>query len=308
MNNIKTLIIMKKIIVVITALICMAFSCITSKKQPIEKHKATQDLCTFQDSIMRSELNLYYDTCSMNDDTLGVKSARVYFRGASYDIITVDTRFAELNFFYKDSLVFPNGYGLFGNLMKLRPCLKFLVNGGMYTYEKRNNSMNIRPLGLYVENGNSINPIDTAKGKNGNFYMQPNGIFLVGKNGMPKIIETEKFTAVKDSILHATQSGPMLIIKGEINKLFNEGSINRNIRNGVGIINSNTLVFAISNSPVNFYDFASLFKEQYSCYNALYLDGAISGAVIPQLLRDDSKNNLQYAVFIGAETKKKGVK
>jgi uncharacterized protein YigE (DUF2233 family) len=53
-----------------------------------------------------------------------------------------------------------------------------------------------------------------------------------------------------------------------------------NLRNGVGIISKNTkskiVVLAISDSKVNFYDFALLFKEILGCENALYLDGAIS--------------------------------
>jgi len=67
-----------------------------------------------------------------------------------------------------------------------------------------------------------------------------------------------------------------LLIDGEIHKKFREGSTNFNIRSGVGIINEKKIVFAISLTEVNFYDFAMFFKEIFNCKNALYLDGAIS--------------------------------
>jgi uncharacterized protein YigE (DUF2233 family) len=33
------------------------------------------------------------------------------------------------------------------------------------------------------------------------------------------------------------------------------------------------VVFAISEKAVNFYDFAMMFKQEFGCQNALYLDG-----------------------------------
>jgi uncharacterized protein YigE (DUF2233 family) len=52
----------------------------------------------------------------------------------------------------------------------------------------------------------------------------------------------------------------MLVVDGEINSLFQSGSINLNIRNGVGILPNNDVIFAISNEEINFYDFAKFFK------------------------------------------------
>lgn len=73
----------------------------------------------------------------------------------------------------------------------------------------------------------------------------------------------------------------MLLVKGVINAQFKQGSANLNIRNGVGIMPDGRVVFAISREPVNFFDFASWFKDQ-GCMDALYLDGAISRAYIPE--------------------------
>jgi uncharacterized protein YigE (DUF2233 family) len=73
----------------------------------------------------------------------------------------------------------------------------------------------------------------------------------------------------------------MLVIDGEINKVFDSNSRHYYIRNGVGILPNNELVFAISTNKVSFYDFARHFKEQ-GCSNALFLDGYVSKAFIPK--------------------------
>jgi len=45
--------------------------------------------------------------------------------------------------------------------------------------------------------------------------------------------------------------------------------------------------FAISDEPVTFYEFASLFRDRLKCPEALFLDGSISSLYAPALERDD---------------------
>jgi uncharacterized protein YigE (DUF2233 family) len=71
----------------------------------------------------------------------------------------------------------------------------------------------------------------------------------------------------------------MLVKNNLINSQFLFNSTNLNIRNGVGISKKwkrPLVVMVISDTKVNFYDFALLFKSILGCDNALYLDGAIS--------------------------------
>ena len=75
-------------------------------------------------------------------------------------------------------------------------------------------------------------------------------------------------------IKYATQSGPMLIIDGQIHPAFKQGTANLNIRNGVGILPNNKLLFVMSKKEMNLYDFANYFKNS-GCINALYLDGFV---------------------------------
>ncbi len=150
--------------------------------------------------------------------------------------------------------------------------LLFATNGGMY---KKDHT----PQGLFIQNYKTVAPIDTNSG-GGNFYLQPNGIFFISDKNMAHICKTEDFKTNK-KVKYATQSGPMLVIDGEIHPAFVTGSTNINIRNGVGILPNNNVVFAMSKKEINFYDFAKYFKD-LGCKNALYLDGFVSRTYLPE--------------------------
>lgn len=162
-------------------------------------------------------------------------------------------------------------YSSLGNVLKSNPSYTLIMNAGMYTTTQA-------PLGLYIENGKTLKQINKKQTAYGNFYMQPNGVFYIEK-GTPKVIQTKDFKQTQ-KIEFATQSGPMLLINGKYHPKFMKGSTNLNIRNGVGILPNGNPIFAISKGPINFYDFATFFKEK-GCVNALYLDGAVSRAYIP---------------------------
>ena len=165
--------------------------------------------------------------------------------------------------------------------------LEFAMNGGMY---KQDNS----PQGLFIEKGIQIKGTDTSSG-NGNFYLKPNGIFYITKNRKAGIIDTKKIIGL-DTLLYATQSGPLLIIDGNIHPAFIEGSKNLNIRNGVGILPDNKIIFAMSKTEINFYDFANYFKK-LGCKNALYLDGLVSRTYLPKENWKQTDGN--FGVIIG---------
>ena len=164
--------------------------------------------------------------------------------------------------------------------------LEFAMNGGMY---KKNNS----PQGLYIENGKVLMPLDTTNG-NGNFYLKPNGVFYISSKNIPGIVTTENFK--NNSIKYATQSGPMLVINGQIHSAFKQGSTNLNIRNGVGILEDGKVIFAMSKEEINFYDFANYFKK-LGCKNALYLDGLVSRAYLP--IENWAQKDGNFGVIIG---------
>ncbi len=182
----------------------------------------------------------------------------------------------------------------FGSLQNLKLWLNknskellFATNGGMY---KKDHS----PQGLYIENNNIKTVIDTTSG-NGNFYMKPNGIFFLTTSNVANVCKTKDFK-VNSKVKFATQSGPMLLIDGEIHKSFNINSTNLNIRNGVGILPNNEIIFAMSKKEINFYEFATYFKNR-GCCNALYLDGFVSRTYCPK--ENNSQLDGDFGVIIG---------
>jgi len=153
------------------------------------------------------------------------------------------------------------------------------------------------PLGLFIQEGKTIKPLN-KRSATGNFYLKPNGVFFIDEENKAAVCATEKFID-NGKVKYATQSGPMLIIDGKIHPAFTQGSENLNIRNGVGVLPDNNLVFAMSKKGINFYDFANYFKN-LGCKNALYLDGFVCRTFLPE------KNWVQvdgeFAVIIGVTT------
>ncbi|MGK0388708.1 MAG: hypothetical protein ACI94Y_001440, partial [Maribacter sp.] len=116
--------------------------------------------------------------------------------------------------------------------------LLFATNGGIFEGD-------LSPTGLLVTNGKKIHDINLKKGT-GNFYLQPNGVFYISSNNKSKVLESKDFNKRKANVKHAIQSGPLLLLKGRINKKFNKGSKNKYVRSGVGVLDENTVIFAIS--------------------------------------------------------------
>jgi uncharacterized protein YigE (DUF2233 family) len=187
---------------------------------------------------------------------------------------TANPQKVNLQLYWKD-----NGGKPFKSIQNLKDWLSdkneklvFAMNGGMYMEDNS-------PLGLYIENFVTKTKLNALNGK-GNFYLKPNGVFYISGDNKAGICITEDFKKL-ENVKYATQSGPMLIVDGQISKHFTKGSTNLNIRNGVGILSDNTVVFAMSKTEINFYDFASYFKD-LGCKQALYLDGFVSRTYLPE--------------------------
>ena len=164
-------------------------------------------------------------------------------------------------------------YGSIAALAASGVTFDFAMNGGMYRDD-------LSPVGLYVENGERETSLSTRDGW-GNFHLLPNGVFHVseGADGSQRFGVTETLAFDRSppaDLLHATQSGPMLVIDGQLHPRFLPRSDSLKIRNGVGVTADGTTHFAISHGRVRFHDFGTLFRDVLETPNALFLDGTIS--------------------------------
>lgn len=186
----------------------------------------------------------------------------------------VDLKSQDLRLYWKDEKgeILSSIQNLKTFVESKQQTLVFAMNAGMFNPEHW-------PQGLFIQQGKKVTPLDTLNGE-GNFYLKPNGVFYVKTDSTAAVCPTAAFTD-DGQIQYATQSGPMLVMDGKMHPAFKKGSLNLNIRNGVGILPDGRAVFAMSKTAVNFYDFATYFKD-LGCKNALYLDGAISKTYLPE--------------------------
>ena len=207
--------------------------------------------------------------------------------GAGYTVCTVDTSRDTLHLYWRDSAgkPFQTYEQLAASLARMHEKLVFAMNAGMFQED-------FSPLGLFIEGGQVRRAANTRDGA-GNFHLKPNGVFFFGgrsdggdANGANAgVMETQRFLRSDLRPAFATQSGPMLVIDGQIHPKIQPDGTSQKVRNGVGVRDARTVVFAISRDAVTFYQFASLFRDRLQCRNALFLDGSVSSLYAPELGR-----------------------
>ena len=202
------------------------------------------------------------------------------FDGAEFSACEVDVPATDLRLWLR------NEEGeVFGSFTRLNSSLPdgqsiaFAMNAGMFHDDRR-------PVGLYIEDGAQEMRVVTSEGP-GNFGLLPNGVLCVNDD-RAQVIESRNYASALPECRFATQSGPMLVIDGELHPRFLEDSTSLNFRNGVGVDETGTrLVAVISDQAVNFHHFARVFRDHFDLPNALFLDGRVSRLYAPELGRSD---------------------
>jgi uncharacterized protein YigE (DUF2233 family) len=151
--------------------------------------------------------------------------------------------------------------------------VRFAMNAGMFNDAGA-------PIGLYVQNGDEQKSISLTDGP-GNFHLKPNGVFWQGQDGALHVDVSEDYAIVVPDARWATQSGPMLVIDGQMHPRFADDGASRFIRNGVGLRDQHTAYFVISSGFVSFGRFARFFRDELQCRDALFLDGTVSSVWAP---------------------------
>lgn len=166
----------------------------------------------------------------------------------------------------------------------------FAMNGGMYEGGGS-------PIGYYVEESQRLEELDRGDGS-GNFYLKPNGVFY-GSDGNWEVRSSDSFLRnVVDRPQFGTQSGPMLVIDGQLHPQIQDDGPSRIVRNGVGIDADGKAHFVISDSALSFGQLARYFRDELQTPNALYLDGGISGLWDPVTERMDETNNIGPLIVV----------
>nr|WP_174829380.1 MULTISPECIES: phosphodiester glycosidase family protein [unclassified Ruegeria] len=187
-----------------------------------------------------------------------------------YTVCEVDAANEDLRLFLNDE----NG-DLLGHFSSVNEALvpggkrlAFAMNAGMYHDDRS-------PVGHYVENGKEVMRVISNPGP-GNFGLLPNGVFCI-RAGRADVFETLDFIDRAPDCRFASQSGPMLVIDGELHPRFLPDSTSLYVRNGVGTSTDGTrAVFVISEDYVTFHEFGRLFRDVLETPNALFFDGNIS--------------------------------
>ncbi|MEO0466804.1 MAG: phosphodiester glycosidase family protein [Pseudomonadota bacterium] len=228
--------------------------------------------------VMSSALTVRAVSAAADDDPPLPVCAATIFDSAPFTVCTADLNTGDLRLFHR------HGDGsLIGQPSAIVPGqadeIVFAMNAGMFHLDRR-------PVGHYVEAGVETARLIRGDGP-GNFQLLPNGVFWI-VDGEMGVMETEAFAEVEMEVDYATQSGPMLVIDGELHPAFRMQSDSLHIRNGVGVSqDGQRAVFAISDAPVNFHTFARLFRDELELDNALFLDGKVSLLYAPELGRSD---------------------
>lgn len=212
--------------------------------------------------------------------------SRPVWGGYSYTVTTLDLSRERLKLYWQNPATgkpFLRFQALKTYLSGRGETLLFATNSGIYTPE-------YVPLGLHIEGGKVLRRLNNAPSSGpggGNFALRPNGVFWID-GAKAGILETGAYLRSDLSPAYAAQSGPLLVIGGQIHPEFNAGSTSYKLRSGVGVCRSGPgqkplVKFALSAAPVNFYTFATFFRDALGCADALYLDGSISALYTPDL-------------------------
>ncbi len=159
------------------------------------------------------------------------------------------------------------GGTMLADVIEADPTIVAATNAGIFTPE-------VVPGGLLVSDGDELVGLNLADGA-GNFHLMPNGVFALHEDGTASVVDSTEYVA--EGVVHATQSGPALVLDGEVHPEFREGSVNLALRSGVGVSpDGGTVMLAMSWGVTNLWDFATLFRDELGVDDALYLDGQIS--------------------------------
>jgi len=202
------------------------------------------------------------------------------FEGAGF--IVCDPRKGELRLFA--AAEGERAIRRFAELPVEPAAVAFAMNAGMFDDDGR-------PIGLASSGGKPTHAVNLRDGP-GNFHLKPNGVFIVTAGGAAMIVPSDRIPVFRVAPKLMTQSGPLLVIDGQLHpKLAHDGS-SRYVRNGVGVTADGQALFVISNDAVSLGKFARFFRDSLRTPYALFFDGSVSSLWDPANGRMDAFTEL----------------
>lgn len=142
--------------------------------------------------------------------------------------------------------------------------IAFVMNGGTFGDD-------LQPIGYFVQDSDRRVELNRGEGS-GNFFLRPNGVFF-GSGGSWRILDSDTFLrTVGDRPQFGMQSGPMLVIGGELHPEIQDDGPSKAIRAGVGMDAQGRAHFVISQEPLSFGKLARFYRDTLKVADALYLD------------------------------------
>lgn len=236
------------------------------------------------------------------DGSDGVEFERIDHAGTSFDVVWVDPARAEIAVFWKDAGGRPyrtlRGFGQ--AMTRAGRRVLAATNAGMFEEapSPATGRLDSIPLGLHVESGAVLRPLNRRVVRPGepgwgNFYMRPNAVFGVDRSGRAWVRETPRVAGGEASLAHATQSGPALVLEGKIHPGFARPGGRRQVRNAVGVCGRGRVALVYTGAAT-VHELADLFRARLGCPDAVYLDGSISGLLVP-----DERVRVEHGRYVG---------
>ena len=210
------------------------------------------------------------------------RAETIEFKGVLFYVYRHDPAKEKLQIFPGEPPGTPNTFPALEKRLNAKGLqLRFAMNSGIF-------EPTFLPSGLHISDGKKLtklNLTDFKKTKEGqltpNFWLKPNGVFFIRKNGTAAVVESHKYAALGESPVLATQSGPMLVGSGKIHPALTESSTSKRYRNRGGVTKDGKIIFACTHRDpkkglINLYNTAAFFRDKLGCPNVLYLDGDIS--------------------------------
>jgi uncharacterized protein YigE (DUF2233 family) len=145
----------------------------------------------------------------------------------------------------------------------------FAVNGGMFDSDGQ-------PIGYFVQAGERGQALNRNAGP-GNFHMKPNGVFFGDAAGAWRVLDSETFyREITDRPQFGTQSGPILLVNGELHPDIAADGESLKVRNAVGVDGQGRAHFVLSAEAISFGRLARFYRDELGIADALFLDGQVS--------------------------------